>query len=142
MTLAIDFDSYDYKFNKTLNEDVKLKSDEYGLFDLDMHNGDYVNVTGIRSLLNACIIAILTRYNEIQTPTYQDFGCHAHELIKDNQTEMLLFKLETYIIETLSKMRRVYTINSIQLTPTNGKILVEFNITSITDEIVAGSVIL
>ena len=143
MTLPVDKDSYDYKFNKTLNEDVKLKSDEYGFFDLDMHNGDYINVSGINSLLNACIIAIMTRYNEIQNSTYEEFGCKISELIKDNQTNMFLFKLETYVTEVLEKMRRVYTINSIDITPVpDDQILIEFNITSITDEIVAGSITL
>jgi len=143
MTLPVDKDSYDYKFNKTLNEDVKLKSDEYGFFDLDMHNGDYINVTGTNSLLNACIIAIMTRYNEIQNSTYEEFGCKISELIKDNQTNMFLFKLETYVTEVLEKMRRVYTINSIDITPVpDDQILIEFNITSITDEIVAGSITL
>ena len=40
-----DTSSYDYRFMRTLNEDVKLVSDEYGKYDLDMDNGDYVNVT-------------------------------------------------------------------------------------------------
>lgn len=141
MTLPVDIDGYDYKFNKTLNEDVKLKSDEYGFFDLDMHNGDYINVTGTNSLLNACIIAIMTRYNEIQNSTYENFGCKISELIKDNQTSMFFFKLESYVQEVLEKMRRVYIVNSIEITPQNdAQILVEFNITSITDEIVAGSI--
>ena len=141
MTLPVDVDNYDYKFNKTLNEDVKLKSDEYGSFDLDMHNGDYINVTGTDSLLNACIIAIMTRYNEIKNSTYADFGCRIHDLIKDNQNKMFFFKLETYVTEVLEKMRRIYTVNSVTITKMNdGQLLLEFNITSINDEIVAGSV--
>ena len=58
MVLPVDVDSFDYRFNKTLNEDVRLKSDEYGKWDLDIDNGDYVNCTGLVSLNNACIIAI------------------------------------------------------------------------------------
>lgn len=144
MTLPIDTTSYDYVNNKTLNEDVKLKSDEYGFFDLDMDNGDYVNVTGLDSLLNACIIAIMTRYGELNNnPTYDEFGCQAHELPKQNQNRLFLFKLEAYISDTLSKMRRVRNINEIQITRTDvHSYQVEFDITSINDEIVKGSVVL
>ena len=143
MTLPVDVNSYDYKFNKTLNEDVKLKSDKYGFFDLDMCNGDYINVTGTNSLLNACIIAIMTRYNEIQNSTYENFGCRIYDLIKDNHTTMFLFKLETYVTETLSRIRRIYSVDNVQITEQpNDQFLIEFQVTSVNDEIVAGSVTL
>lgn len=144
MTLPINTESHDYKFNKTLNEDVRLKSDKYGAFDIDMRNGDYVNITGTASLLNACIIAIMTRYRELtDNPTYNEFGCRVHELIKDNQTRMFQFKLETHIYNVLNNMRRVYQVNEINITSSgNHTVKVEFDITSITDEIVKGSVTL
>lgn len=144
MTLPINTESFDYKFNKTLNEDVRLKSDEYGSFDLDMRNGDYVNVTGTASLLNACIIAIMTRYGElIDNPTYSEFGCRVHELIKDNQTKLFLFKLETHIRNVLNSMRRIARINNINIKKTDvNEYTVEFDVTSINDEIVKGSVVL
>lgn len=144
MTLPVDTTSYDYLHNKTLNEDVKLKSNEHGFFDLDIQNGDYVNITGVNSLLNACIIAIMTRYGELtDNPTYDEFGCQAHELPKMNQNRLFLFKLETYINDTLMKMRRVRTVNNIKITRTDvHNYQVEFDITSINDEIVKGSVLL
>ena len=120
MTLPVDTSSIDYKFNKTLNEDVELISDESGAFDIHMENGDYVNVTGHKSLLNACIIAIMTRYDELNNnPTYQGFGCHVHELIKDNQNKMFFFKLETYIADTLNNSRRVKSVNSVNILQTD-----------------------
>lgn len=144
MTLPIDTTSEDYKYNKTLNEDVKLKSDAYGFFDLDMRNGDYVNVTGLDSLMNACIIAIMTRYGELtDNPTYNEFGCQAHELPKQNQNRLFLFKLETYITDTLMNMRRVQKVNSVNISRTDiHDYQVEFDITSINDEVIKGSVIL
>lgn len=144
MTLPVDTTSYDYMYNKTLNEDVKLKSDEYGFFDIEMSNGDYVNVTGLGSLLNACIIAIMTRYGELSNnPTYNEFGCQVHELPKMNQNRLFLFKLESYITDTLSKMRRVKSVNQVNITRTDiHDYQVEFDITSINDEIVKGSVVL
>ena len=144
MTLPVDTTSYDYMYNKTLNEDVKLKSDEYGFFDIGMSNGDYVNVTGLGSLLNACIIAIMTRYGELSNnPTYTEFGCQVHELPKMNQNRLFLFKLESYITDTLSKMRRVKSVNQVNIARTDiHDYQVEFDITSINDEIVKGSVVL
>ena len=144
MTLPIDTTSYDYLHNKTLNEDVRLKSDKYGFFDLDMSNGDYVNVTGVDSLQNACIIAIMTRYGElVGNPTYDEFGCMAHELPKQNQNRLFNFKLESYINDTLSRMRRIRTVNQINVRRIGiHDYQVEFDITSINDEIVKGSVVL
>lgn len=140
--LSVDTSSYDYRFLKNLNEDVKLKSDSYGSWDLDMDNDDYINVTGNNSLLNACIIAIMTRFNELKDiPTYEGFGCRVHELIKDNQTKMLKFKLETDIKEVLEKMRRIRTVNWIKINKTGvHEYTVSFSITSINDEIVNGEV--
>ena len=144
MTLPVDTTSYDYMYNKTLNEDVKLKSDEYGFFDIGMSNGDYVNVTGLGSLLNACIIAIMTRYGELSNnQTYNEFGCQVHELPKMNQNRLFLFKLESYITDTLSKMRRVKSVNQVNIARTDiHDYQVEFDITIINDEIVKGSVVL
>ena len=144
MTLPLNTSSYDYKFNKTLNEDVKLKSDEYGNWDLDMDNGDYINTTGVATLHNACIIAIMTRFGELkENPTYEEFGCRVHDLIKDNKTKLFLYKLETDILETLEKMRRVYRVNEIQIKEDGvSSFCVNFNITSIHDETVKGSVTL
>lgn len=142
--LPIDTSSYDYKFNKTLNEDVKLVSDEYGKFDLDMNNGDYINVTGHASLQNACIIAILTRLGELKdNPTYQKFGCRVHDLIKDNRTKLHVYKIETSLMESLTQMRRIKTVNWLKIIENDAKSYnVVFNVTSINDETVKGKVAL
>lgn len=144
MSLKPDTESYDYRFMKTLNEDAQLTSNEYGEWDLKMQDGDYVNVTGLESLGNACIIAIMTRYGELNSnPLYDEFGCRVHELIKDNQTTMTIYKMEIFIQETLQNMRRVREINTIQVTqPEPHKFQVYFNITSINDEIVTGGLTL
>lgn len=140
--IAVDTNSYDYRFCKTLNEDVKLVSDEYGKFDLDMDNGDYINVTGVDSLRNACIIAIMTRYNELKKiSTYEGFGCRVHELIKANKTKLLKYKIEISITETLNNMRRIKTVNSIEIVENDiHSYQVVFDVTSINDETVRGKV--
>ena len=141
MTIPLDTKSYDYKIYKTLNEDVELISNQYGRYDLNMRDKDYVNVTGLNSLQNACVIAILTRYNELKTPLYEGFGCRVHELIKGNKTRLQDFKIETYLTETLDHMRRVKNVNWINVTEkTNNSYEVSFSITSLNDELVTGKV--
>lgn len=46
MVLPVDEESYAYRFYKTLNEDVKLTSNEYGEWDVVFENDDWVNCTG------------------------------------------------------------------------------------------------
>lgn len=134
-----DTSSYDYRFMRTLNEDVKLVSDEYGKYDLDMDNGDYVNVTGLNSLQNACIIAILTRFRELKNiPTYANFGCRVHDQIKDNQNKMTEYKIETAIFDTLNRMRRIRVVNSVKISKMTDGYDIEFSVTSINDETVGG----
>lgn len=143
MTLPVNMNSDDYKYAKTLNEDVKITSNEYGEWDLDFKNNDYVNVTGIESLKNACVIAIMTRYNELSNPLYEDYGCHVHEAIKDNQTTNTVYKIESSITEVLENMRRVHIVNSVDVLPySNNEYTVKFSITSINDELIEGSLIL
>ena len=140
MSLIIDTDSIDYRFNKTLNEDAQLTSNIYGEWDILMIDGDYVNVTGVESLANACVIAILTRYNELyHNQLYEKFGCRVHELIKENSTNMNRYKMEVFITETLTMMRRIKTVNSVNITESEpNKYLIQFDITSINDETITG----
>lgn len=125
---------------KTLNEDVKLTQTTPGKWDLKFENNDYVNTTGEESLANACIIAILTRYKELHTnPIYKDFGCRLHELIKDNQTKLHLYKLELFVREILEKIRRVKSIDEIRITKNDAyNFHIHFTITSINDNKITG----
>ncbi len=140
--LAVDQDSDDYRFFKTLNEDVQLKPDEYNRWDIQMENKDYVNVTGKDSLVNAICIAIMTRYKELDfLDLYEDFGCRAHELIKANKSDMVQYEIEVFVAEVLENMRRVLEINEINVTDSDTySYKVYFNVTAINDEIVQGSV--
>ena len=140
MSLKVDTESEDYRFYKTLNEDVKLIPNRYGKYDLAMENEDYVNVTGKNSLYNAIVIAIMTRFNELDDiPLYEGFGCRVHELLKDNKSEMVMYEIELYIRNVLENMRRILEVNELIVTDsTKEKYHVYFNVTSINDEIVAG----
>lgn len=141
--LPIDVEDEGYRFFKTLNEDIKLSPDEHNQWDMVFENGDIVNLTGIDSLQNAICIAIMTRYKELKhNQLYDDFGCRVHELIKANKSSMVEYKLELFIEETLSRMRRVQKVNWINITNNpkgnNFKYQVDFNVTSINDKIVVG----
>lgn len=141
MLLVKNIESDDYKFFKTLNEDIQLKPNNYHKFDIQMENGDYVNVTGQESLKNAIIIAIMTRYNELSYMSlYENFGCRVHELIKIRQTDMTRYKMELFIIDVLENMRRIKKINNIEIKEESHSYSVKFSVTSINDEQITGSV--
>lgn len=143
MTLQINLDSDDFRFYKTLHEDVLLKPDEFNQWDVQFSNGDWVNVTGQDSLKNAICIAIMTRYQELDMPLYKDFGCRIHELIKGNTGNMHRYKMELFVEDVLKKMRRIHKINDITVETVDSEIFkhrISFSVTSISDELVEGSV--
>lgn len=143
MTLPINYENEDYQFYKTLNEDVQLKplTQTSNHWDIQIENGDYKNLTGKNSLFNAIIIAIMTRYQELQhIPLYEDFGCRVHELIKANKSDMVKYEIELFITDVLENIRRIKQINDIEITDIDDHYQVYMNITSINDEIIIGSV--
>lgn len=144
MTLPINAESDGYRFYKTLNEDVQIKpiSPTSKHWDIQMEKGDYVNVDGLESLRNAICIAIMTRFNELDfMELYDGFGCRVHELVKKNKSEMVKYKIEVFINEVLENMRRISIVNDVTVSESDiHSYLVEFNVTSISDETVTGSV--
>ena len=146
MSLSINTENDDYKFYKTLNEDVQLKPilPTSNHWDIQMTQGDYVNVTGKKSLFNAICIAIMTRFQELSDlPLYDGFGCRVHELIKANKSDMVEYEIELFINDVLERMRRIKEVNEIRIVDTGDEhYKVYLNVTSIDDEIVNGSVIL
>ena len=142
--LPVDTLSDDYRFHRTLNEDVKIRpvSETSQHWDLQMANDDYVNVTGYESLKNAICIAIMTRFTELDSiPLYDEFGCRVHELIKANKSEMVRYKIELFVVEVLENMRRVASVESVKVSDDkNYSYLIEFSVISISDAIINGSV--
>ncbi|MBQ9024855.1 MAG: hypothetical protein IJ104_00535 [Methanobrevibacter sp.] len=143
--LPIDYEDEGYRFYKTLNEDIELKPDEHNQWDMTFENGDIINLTGHDSLRNAICIAIMTRYKELShNQLYNEFGCRVHELIKANKSRMVEYKIELFIEDVLTHMRRVKKVNYVNITDNpkgnTYKYLVEFNVTSISDKTVMGRV--
>ena len=129
-------ESIDERFFKTLNEDIKLKPNQYGEWDMVFKDGDIVNVTGAESLANAIVILIMTRYGELKNNILykDDFGCRVHEIPKDNITNLNQYKTEKYIEDAVKRMRRVKTINYIQVTPYANGYNVVLSVTARNDE--------
>ena len=144
MTVSIDKNSEDYKFYKTLNEDVLLTPNKHGKYDIAFENNDLVNVTGKKSLYNAIVIAIMTRFNELEyIPIYDGFGCRIHELIKIRKSDMVMYQMELFVYDVLENMRRIKEVNEVKVTDAeNEKYEVYFNVTGIDDEVVSGSVLI
>lgn len=146
MTLPVDTESISYRFYKTLHDDVHLISNEYGEWDIDFKNGDWVNVSGFDSLVNACVIAILTRFNELDfMDLYDGFGCRIHEVVKQNKGRNAQYRLELFVTEVLQNMRRVDKVNWVRITDSPDNELwnykVHFNITCISDEDIDGEIV-
>ena len=146
MTLPVDYDSDDYEHCKTLNMDVQLKplNNKSSFWDIQFENGDYVNLTGKESLYNAICIAIMTRFQELGfIELYSDFGCRVYELIKANKSSMVKFKVQTYTQNVLENMRRVREVNWIEVSDSDDcNYKISFSITSISDEIISGGIII
>lgn len=126
----------DEKFFTNLNEDIKLKPNEYGEWDMVFEDKDIKNVTGLESLANAIVILIMTRYDELKNNLLykNDFGCRVHEIIKDNMTQLNIFKIEKYIEESIRRMRRVKKINYIDVKPFENGYKVLLSVTALNDE--------
>jgi len=141
MVLPVDTESYAYLFYKNLNEDVKLKSDAMGRWDIDFdfEHDDWYNVTGFESVFNACVIAIMTRFDELEfMDLYDDFGCRIHELIKANKSRNVKYHMELFVTEVLENMRRIKRVNWVNITDNpNGKLysyVITFNVSCMLDE--------
>lgn len=139
--LPLDEESYAYLFYKNLNEDVKLKSDNMGRWDIDFdfEHDDWYNVNGFDSLFNACVIAIMTRFQELNfMDLYMDFGCRIHELIKANKSRNVKYYMEIFVTEVLEEMRRIQTVNWVQIidSPNNKsyEYQITFNVSARLDE--------
>ena len=98
--------------------DVVLKHTGYGFWDICLDEEGFVFVDDVRALENGVIISILTRFNELNIPTYHDYGCRAHELIKAKNSKLNRFKIKKYIQESIENMDRIQSVEEIEMTST------------------------
>ena len=117
--------------------DVVLKHTGYGFWDICLDKDGLVFDNDVE---NGVIISILTRFNEINTPTYEGFGCRAHELIKAKNTKLTKFKIKKYIQESIENMNRIQSVEDIVITPTGNSYKVHVYATSINNNILNAEV--
>lgn len=118
--------------NELLNKDIDINDTGHGYWDISFHEKNMKTLTGLKCLENGIIIAILTRYNELKKlPSYENFGCKAHQLIKARKTNMNEFKLRTYIKESVEAMNRVASVDDLIITSKNEGYNVKIYCTSI-----------
>ena len=130
-SLPFNTEGYSYRFYKNLNQDVHLKSDEMGRWDVDFDyaNEDWVMVDGFESVVNACVIMIMTRFNELGfMDLYENFGCRIHELIKANKSKNVMYHIEIFITEVLKSMRRVKKVNWVVVTDNPNSQLYQYQV--------------
>lgn len=139
MTLPVMSES---EYYNTLHNDAMLVVDDHNSkYDIQFVNGDIVMATGLESLVNAVIIAIMTRFNELQRlDLYKDFGCKVHSNIKRNQTKLTMRKVKYETEEVLKNMRRIRKINYLTVENTAEGYYIEFSVTAMNDEVASGSV--
>ena len=129
----------------TLNKDIGLVQRSNNGWDLWFENGDTVKADDFHSLQTGIILACLTSWNYLNrygNPTYETFGNRAYELLKENKSSMVAYKIQQYFIECLKRMRRVYEIVYLEVSETPSepyKYLVEFEVISVNNQLVNGS---
>ena len=121
--------------NKFLNKDIDINADKYGKWDISTDQKNLKILTGLKCLENGIIISILTRYNELKKlPSFNNFGCRAHEIIKAKKTNLNEFKLRTYIKESVEAMNRIESVDSLDITSNVEGYNVKISCTSISGE--------
>ena len=148
MVVKIDNTDKEALHTITLHQDITLTQKPNGLWDYgwDTINNDYHISTGTDSLYNACVLALLTGYNEIgrnNIPLYKDFGNKSYSLLKANKNNLTLHKIKSYFTSCLENIRRVQEVISLEVIENNNNIYtykVYFQVLSITNEIIEGTI--
>lgn len=146
---------------KTLHHDIGLVKRSNGLWDLwfgqdpisenyknspylNIVDGDLVSATEVHSLQVAIIISCLTSWNYLNrtgNPLYKEFGNKSYSLLKKNKGTNTQYKIKHFFIECLNRMRRIYSIEYLNVYEVSNNpyvYKVVFKVTSITNTIVDG----
>lgn len=135
------------EYYKTLHHDATLEKKENGLWDYTWKDNNYKDASGLESVHNACILALLTGYNEIgrhQIPPYQNFGNRSYELLKKNKDNLTQHKIESYFTECLENIRRIREVQELIVTENiKGSLYtynVFFRVLTITNEVIEDNI--
>jgi hypothetical protein len=133
------------RFYKTLGRDIEIqRRNEDGRWDRTLDKGDFKQVKGKDCVQNDITIALLTAYNELGSKgltTYTNFGNHSYELLKENKSNMVLYKLESYfkkVIKNIRRVRDVTELNILEYTPYSFDL--NFTVETLMDENITGEI--
>jgi hypothetical protein len=127
-----------------LDKDIKYEHLGHGFYDRKVESGDFKNVEGLESLSTACLLTIMTAFQEMsKNPTYKNFGCNAWSKIKKNRTRLTLMEIKNDVEKALESISRVKTVNNVEVLELQSKELkVNYSVTGINDQILTGGVYL
>jgi hypothetical protein len=113
-------------------QDIQIASIRDGYYDRVLENNDFQLISGRDCLQQVCDLKLNTRWGEIQNPTYQEWGNHAWEAIKENNTEMARVMIEESFRQALEELDCVGTIDylEVEIDPTPpGGVRVVYSVT-------------
>jgi hypothetical protein len=144
MSISKITDTEDRQYS-TLGRDIDIhRRNEDGRWDRTLEKGDFKLLKGKDCVENDITIALLTAYNELGSKglsTYNNFGNHSYELLKENKSSMLVFKLENYFKEVINKIRRVKTVLNLEILEYNiHSFDVIFSVDTLQDVTISGEV--
>ena len=128
----------------TLNKDIHLTETSNGYWDITFQNGDLVKAEDKDSLRTGLILACLTSWDYLNKKGnlyYETFGNRAYEELKKKKSSMVEYKIKQYFLEVLNRIRRVQTVESLELydNPQDpNDYIIKFKVKSINDEYVYG----
>lgn len=130
----------------TLGKEIHLTHKGYGKYDIHLQAEDFVMRTDLQALDSAIRVKLLTAYREMYNiPHYQYWGNHTHEYLKDLKSQLNLVKIREATMKALLQMRRVKSVELVEVTPdkeNTNQVNVVYNVTSISDEVVTGGIII
>jgi hypothetical protein len=131
---------------KTLGKDINLKHLGLGRYDREIVNGDFVTVENVEALHNGIRIKLMTIWGEMQTsPLYNQFGNRAWGYLKANNTAVTRTAIKEHFRTALQEMRRILSVDDIQISEDQfdpNKLNVTYMVTTITDQVLSGGVVL
>ncbi len=93
-------------------KDVQILPSSNGYYDRVLENNDFKIISGTEYLQQACDLKLNTRWGEMRNnPTYQSWGNHAWEAIKENNTDMARVMIEESFRSALEELDGVASID-------------------------------
>jgi len=96
-------------------KDMQILPNSNGYYDRVLENNDFRIISGRDCLQQACDLKLNTRWGEIQNPTYQEWGNHAWEAIKENNTDLARIMIEESFRSALEEIDIVGSVDYLEV---------------------------